>query len=297
MVHVHAGFDIAAIPIGIAAARLRGRPLIVTLHASLHHQARSELRHPVYRRRWPASLQLWGVAQADAVLTFSARTESARRATGISANRLYQLRPFLPPSDVVASDLFPALPRPRIVFIPRLSDEKGLATLIDAVALMTTPATLLVVGDGPQRGALRRRAALRGLGHAVHFTGFVSPDAVPTILRHSDVLALPSTYEELGVVVLEAMSQAVPVVASNVGGIPEIFEHERNGLLVPPRQPEPLAAALDGVLEDAVYAHRMGERGRRMMVERGPFQVDEMLAMYHRAVASRPVPVGRHLIR
>lgn len=264
-----------------------------TLHVSLYHTSRSELPHPIYRRQWPASLQLWGVAHADAVVTFSKRTEMSLRFAGVPAGRVHRLAPILATRSATSSvDPFPFLPRPRIVFVGRISSEKGLDTLIDALAMMRamTP-TLLVVGDGPQRRAAQERAAWRGVERTVHFAGFISPNLIPAVLRNADVVAMPSTYEELGVVLWEAMVNRVPVVASSVGGIPDLVDHERTGLLVPPGRPLPLAKALERVLADAPYAKRLTDEALRRSADGGQFTIEDVLDLYRAARRPRATPL------
>jgi glycogen(starch) synthase len=289
VIHVHTGFDLAAVPIGVTAGRLHRRPIVLTLHVGLHHRSRSALSHPIFCRAGPAALQLWGAAHVDAVVAFSKRTRCALIAGGIPAERVHRLTPIVPPSTLSGVDVLPELPRPRIVFVGRISPEKGVETLIDAVALMrTVTPTLIIVGDGPNRRAAERRSAARGLAHAIHFTGFVAPDVVPSILQHADVVALPSTYEELGVVLWEAMANAVPVVASDVGGIPDLVDDGRTGLLVPPGQAPPLARALERVLADPSFARTLGTEAQRRVSGRGLAAVESTLGLYRVACRSGP---------
>jgi glycosyltransferase involved in cell wall biosynthesis len=120
---------------------------------------------------------------------------------------------------------------------------------------------------------------------------------VPAVLASADLLVLPSFYEELGTVLVEAMQAGVPVVASNVGGIPEAVEDGVTGLLVPPGDPVSLAAAIDAVLGDRALARRLGANARL----RAPaYDLDHVGAqvhdLYRRLVdewaAARAVPPG-----
>jgi glycogen(starch) synthase len=155
------------------------------------------------------------------------------------------------------------------VFAGRLVPEKGVDTLIRAAALLKTAgASLLLVGDGPERKQLEESAARLGIGDRVRFTGFVTHDSIPSILRRADVFVLPSLSEELGSVLLEAMHSGAAIVASRTGGIPALVHHGRNGLLVTPGDAPELAAAIDRLLSDPVYANRLrrtalGDSGSR----------------------------------
>jgi glycosyltransferase involved in cell wall biosynthesis len=111
------------------------------------------------------------------------------------------------------------------------------------------------VGDGPERTALEREAKRIGVGDRLRFVGFVAHDRLPAVLAHADMLVLPSLYEELGTVLLEAMQAGLPVVASKTGGIPDGV----NGMFVPPGDPEALARAIDRLLADRDLACRLSE--------------------------------------
>jgi glycogen synthase len=122
-------------------------------------------------------------------------------------------------------------------------------------------AQLLVVGDGPDRPALARR--VQRFGSRVHFTGFVPHVQVPAVLRHVDMFVLPSLYEDLSSALIEAMAAGLPVVATRVGGTADLVHDGVNGLLVAPRDPAALAAAISRVLADPAAAARLAAAARR----------------------------------
>jgi glycosyltransferase involved in cell wall biosynthesis len=132
--------------------------------------------------------------------------------------------------------------------VGRFSDEKGFDTLIEAMDLLPS-ARLLLVGDGEDRAALEDLVRRRGLEGRVTFTGWLAGRW--TLQVGLDVLAVPSRSEGFGLVVIEAMQDGIPVVATEVGGLTEIIRDGENGLLVPPGDPAALAAALGKVLGDA----------------------------------------------
>jgi glycosyltransferase involved in cell wall biosynthesis len=141
----------------------------------------------------------------------------------------------------------------RIAFVGRLVTEKGLWTLVAALSRLRTPAELDIVGEGPLLPALRERIAGARLPVQVqvNLLGYQPPERLREILVSSSLLVVPSTWPEpLGLVVLEAMACGVPVVASSVGGIPEMVRHDWNGMLVPPADPGALAHAINLVLGD-----------------------------------------------
>ncbi len=153
--------------------------------------------------------------------------------------------------------------------VARLEPEKGHPTLLEAwpAVLRAVPnATLLVVGEGSRHAELERQAAILRIAHRVVFTG--RRDDVPEVTAALDVAVLPSYREAQGLSILEAMALSRPVVASRVGGIPEVIEDGVSGLLVPPHDPAALAAAIVRLLTDHPYADMIGRAGHDVVHER-----------------------------
>jgi glycosyltransferase involved in cell wall biosynthesis len=165
---------------------------------------------------------------------------------------------------------------PLVAEVGRLCDVKGQRELIDAVAQLPEARVVLVGADLEQGGAyeraLRQRAEELGVADRVVFAGY--RDDAARVVAAADVFALPSWTEGLPLVVLEAMALGRPVVATPVGGTPELVADGETGLLVPPRDVEALAAALKRVLDDEGLRRRLGEAGRRRVAER--FSADAM---------------------
>ncbi|MER3417636.1 MAG: hypothetical protein C4343_00570 [Chloroflexota bacterium] len=153
--------------------------------------------------------------------------------------------------------------------VARLEPEKGHPTLLAAwpeVVRRCPKAYLLVVGEGSQRGALEALATKLGIVDRVVFVG--RRDDIPAVTAALDVAVLPSYREAQGLVVLEAMALGRPVIASNVGGIPEMIEDGVSGLLVRPGDPEALAAAIVRLLTDHPFADLLARRGHELVHER-----------------------------
>lgn len=142
---------------------------------------------------------------------------------------------------------------PAVAAIGRLSSEKGHADLIEALALLREPVHLLLVGDGPERMNLERLAADRQV--TVTFVGHVSD--VRPYYQQADVFVLPSHSEGSPNVLIEAMAAGRPIVATEVGGVPETVDAEREALLVPSKQPAAMSAAIGRLLRDPVLAQQL----------------------------------------
>lgn len=154
--------------------------------------------------------------------------------------------------------------------------EKGHADLIDAfgrIASRFPDAHLVLVGDGmPLMAQLQDKVAAMGLDARVHFTG--RRHDIGNVLMALDVFALATHREALGTVFIEAAAMGVPVIGTNVGGVPETMQAGVTGLLVPPRDPAALAAALATLLADPALRRRMGRAGQTRIRDQGLFCAD-----------------------
>jgi glycosyltransferase involved in cell wall biosynthesis len=161
---------------------------------------------------------------------------------------------------------------PTVIAAGRLSPEKGFQILVEAAArLRRTHADVrfVIFGDGPERSRLERRVRDLGLAHVVHLAGFC--DELQNYLPWADVVALPSFTEGLPNVALEAGAAGVPVVATAVGGTPEVVVDGQTGYLVPAGDPKGLADRIGTLLGDVSRARAFGSAARRRMRDRFSF--------------------------
>ena len=149
---------------------------------------------------------------------------------------------------------------PTIVAVGRLQRPKDPLTLARALGRVRASFSAVIVGEGPDRPRLEAEIRRLGLERAVALAGDRSD--VADMLARADVFVLSSNSEGLPLSILEAMAAALPVVASSVGGVPEAVEDGDTGLLVPPRDPVRLAAALERLLVDPALRRRLGANGR-----------------------------------
>ena len=155
--------------------------------------------------------------------------------------------------------------------VARLSREKGLDVLLAAVARLIergVPVRVVLAGDGPERGRLERLAGKLGIAGRVDFRGEVPHEQVPAVLGELDIFVLPSRAEGFGVAALEAAAMELPVVASEVHGLPDVVDDGRSGLLVPPGDVEGLAGAVGRLAADATLRAEMGRAGRSLVERR-----------------------------
>jgi glycogen(starch) synthase len=296
VVHVHLGEDLAVLPVGATAARLHHLPLVLTIHMSLRHTlAVSDLRSSVFKTLG-GPIERWGEHSAEAVLVITPRLHRLLLSEGVEEDRLHLIPPGVNPSlfEGPFEDPFSGVGRPRILLVGRLAPQKGVSTLVEAAGLLKDPsAKVLLVGDGSERPKLEREAKRIGVGDRVRFEGFVAHERRPAALVHADLLVLPSLYEELGTVLLEAMQAGLPVVASKTGGIPDVIEDGVNGMLVLPGEPEALARAIDRFLADRDLARRLSE-GAQQRAKDYDWEVlaERVLAVYQGVSVGCLAPIG-----
>jgi len=177
-----------------------------------------------------------------------------------------------------------------LLFVGRLRIRKGVEVLLEAVraSLESNPdLRLLIVGDGEHRTALERVAGRLALGDSVRFLGRRDAEEVRALLQNARALVVPSTYEGMPLVVLEAMEAAVPLVASRVAGIPEVVVDGSTGWLVPAEDVDALERALEHVWTDAEEAETRGLAGRDRLDHH--FRPQAAVRIWHtRITQSRP---------
>jgi glycosyltransferase involved in cell wall biosynthesis len=237
-----------AYPDAVAAAwiaRREGVPLIATVLGSDINEAprNPSLRFQIRR----------GLARAQRIVTVSEALAEAVARLGLPRDRIVVQHNGVDGEVFTIRDragargrLGLSLDRQLIGYVGRLSHEKGVDVLIEAMSTLRGPGTgadLVVIGTGSFEASLRQRVAALGLADRIRLVGHKAHDELPHWLAAFDVLCLPSRREGCPNVVLEALAAGRPVVASRVGGVPELLHHE-NGILVAPERPGDLAAAL-----------------------------------------------------
>lgn len=183
----------------------------------------------------------------------------------------------------------------RITFAGYFGAHKGVSTLLAALALLPAGVTLELAGEGPEEPAYRAQVEALGLGDRVRFAGKVPPAAMAEVYARSDIVVLPSVWDEnQPVCLMEAMAAGLPVVASRRGGIPEIVEHRGNGLTFQAGDVGELAARLAELVADPARRAAMGRAGRER-VERCTHdrQAERLLALFDdvsRLARAQPEP-------
>jgi glycosyltransferase involved in cell wall biosynthesis len=227
------------------------------------------------------------VRHADAIVCGSEYVRRQHIENGFSPERTHALHHLRPEPHEHRSSSPPG--EPLVLFLGRITPQKGLGYLIRAMAKIETPCRLVVASDGYELPQMRALTAKLRLEDRVSFLGAVDYGAVEDLYAKATVLAVPSVWPEpFGLVGPEAMSYGVPVVAFRVGGIPEWLRDGETGFLVEPKDVAGLAQRIELLLNDPALAQRLGSQGRIAVEHLSPDRyVDRLLRLSQEAVDRR----------
>jgi glycosyltransferase involved in cell wall biosynthesis len=279
LVHAHWWF-----PAGLIASMLhgaRGAPFIVTSHGSDLRLARS----------FPGGSRIFAHVASRAASMTAVSSWLAREAQLLLPRLAVQVMPM-----PVLADLFhpgDARDENRMLFVGKLTEQKGLARLLAAMTQMSTRPTLTVVGAGRvDDTALRERARSLGLVDRIEWLPILSQTELAEQYRRAAVHVIPALDEGLGLTAVEALLSETPVVGFESGGLPDIVRDGVTGRLVPPGDETALAAALDELMSDLELRRRLGAQGR--VHAQRTFGLHAVAsgyaALYQRALASSAAP-------
>lgn len=239
---------------GRVAAALAGARIVYTKHGLAIAEEQAIQVRGAGRFAKRAAVTLF----ADRIVAVSAAVERALVAQGADPGRVRVI-----PGGVDLTGYRRQAPLvPGVLCaLGRLQTEKGFDVLLRSMAELRGQARLLLGGEGLLEAELPRQAESLGISDLVEFRGFVTD--VPAFMAEAGMFVLSSRSEGLGLVIVEAMAAGRPVVATRVGGVPEVVVDGETGLLVPPDDPGALAVAIRRLLADPALAARMGEAGRK----------------------------------
>jgi glycosyltransferase involved in cell wall biosynthesis len=256
--HLHCHFGNSASSTAQIAAKLAGIPLSITCHGSeLNSPYLFRLPEKVEQAAFTVCVSKYGRAQLMQVCKRANWHKIAIVRCGLPRSMMSD------PPIVLGGGV-------EILCVGRLSQEKGHFVLLAAFELLQLRkimAQLTIVGDGPLRSELEDRCQYLPIPNAVHFTGSLDPASVSRLFQACSLVVLSSFSEGVPVVLMEAFAHGRPVVATRVGGVPELVENGVSGFVVSPGDPEELANAMERIISDPVLAKIMGKNGSKKVVE------------------------------
>ncbi|HEY5061964.1 MAG TPA: glycosyltransferase [Gemmatimonadaceae bacterium] len=275
LVHAHWWFPNGLV--GTWLARMANKPLVTTLHGTDVRLARTvafsrpAFRHVMHNSTVVTAVSRWLSGEAQQVVSTPA--------------------PVVAPMPVAAELFSPggARDRNRLLFVGRLNKQKGIELLLHALSRIPDKAIHLdVVGDGEDRGKLEQLALALGVGERVRWHGALPQDELADFYRRAAALVVPSVGEGLGLVAVEAQLCETPVVAFDSGGIPDVVQHDRTGVLVGDIDAAALAAALVSLVERDDRGAALGAAGRlHALATFAPESVARRYADIYRSAISR----------
>ncbi|GAB3596744.1 glycosyltransferase family 4 protein [Angustibacter peucedani] len=291
----------AAAPLGLMAPTLRA--------AGVEHTVATTHGHEIWWSSVPGARSLLRqIGERNDTLTFLGefcRSRIERPLTPAARERMRQLTPgvddatFRPGAGGAAVREQHGLgDRPVVVCVSRMVARKGQDVLVEALPAIrrrVPGAALLLVGDGPHRGAVEKRVRALGLEQDVVLAGRVPWDRTPAYFDAGDVFAMPTRTrlgglepEALGICYLEAAATGLPVVVGDSGGAPDAVLDGENGFVVPGRSVDAVADRCATLLEDRELARRFGERGRAWVAQQ--WRWDDLAQRLQALLAGQPVP-------
>jgi starch synthase len=317
VVHCHTWYTAMA---GFLAKKLWGVPLVVTIHSlePLRPWKVEQLGAGYHLSSW---MEKTAIEDADAVVAVSRETrDDVLRLFDVAPERVHVVHNGIDPGEyrrtaavdaLTARGVDPA--RPFVLFVGRITRQKGIIHLVDAIPWIDPALQVVLCAGAPDTPEIGQEMAARVAEVSACRGGVVwlkemlpRPDVIQ-LYSHAAVFCCPSVYEPFGIINLEAMACGTAVVASAVGGIPEVVVDGETGLLVdpvlepgtfdpadPPAFSRALAAAINRVALDPALRARFGENGRRRVEEHFSWSAiaQRTLAVYQSALANTPTSTG-----
>ena len=272
IIHIHKPFDF---PLAAWIGRRTGTRIVYSSHGRDFFPG---------DRRFTASIQTFTACSAYNAAEVRARygRDAEVIYNGIDTEQFSPRAPDTEWRQTITSE-----PTPLILWVGRLERWKGTIDALRALALLGCPAHLAIVGEGPEMSRLHGAARSLGIADRIHLLGACDHARLPGIYASADIVIGTSfANETFGMALAEASACARPVIATRFGGFPEVVRDGESGLLVPPRDPHALAAALRTLLRDPARGRAMGEAGRAHVVAHfaWPVVTDHVLRLYREAL-------------
>lgn len=250
----------------VLIAKLLGRKVVFEMHGG--HPEKWLSRHPIMRPFVLAALR-----RADRVIALS--SEQGRFLEGFLPKGRFRLIPNMVDPGAFAPSV-PATP-PAFLYMGRLLESKGIFVLLEAFGRFPGDCRLWFAGDGPDRARLEKAVRDAGLSDRVNLLGFTVGKDKLAVLSSAYAMVLPSYHEGIPYAIIEGLASGLPVIATAVGGIPEVVRDGTDGFLVPAGDPVALAYAMERLLLDRPLRDKMAKKARERSFD---FSVERISRQY-----------------
>lgn len=269
IVHSHSYIFLTSFQVSLVRSFLNKTPHLLHLHGGIEvtsppSDISTRLKLLIKKLIYDRTIGNWTVKGTDAIASVSRRDmELAEKIWGVNGDNLFWVPNALDPNEFNNNNYADSL---NVVFIGRLEGWKGLPVLLKVAEIVSRnrdDVKFIIIGDGSMRNYVEREASRLG---NIDVLGFVQRETIKSVLSNASVFVLPSyCMEGLPTVCLEAMASEVPIVASRVGGVPEVVIDKETGYLFPPRDTKLCADRLLRLLANERLRRRMGRNGRRLV--------------------------------
>lgn len=267
LIHVH---DWLTAPSGISFKHFMNKPMVLTVHSTEH--GRSSLHSP--DSYTIDGIEWWATYEANKIIVASnsmrgevcGHFQVPEEKVKIIPNGIDVTKFHMSEDRQAVRSRYGVQSHEKLVLcVGRLVPQKGIEYLVRAVPAIADrypQAKFVFVGEGWLRDYLESVSRSTGHQWKIKFTGFLPDEELPALMTSADVLVIPSVYEPFGIVALEGMAAGVPVVASQIGGLAEVIDHDRTGVFVYARNPESIAWGVDHVLSNPDHARWITQNAR-----------------------------------
>ena len=265
IIHIHGRLAATIVSILRDSIRKNRRtPLIYTLHdlSPWYWKCRSKIEHLIRKLAY-TNMELRVCNKVNHIIATTNTLKNELVAFGIPSTKITVI------PNGVDTTLFKPSPKPYVknyfLFVGQLVERKGVDLLLYSLTKVSTNIKCLIVGDGPQYNYLSQLAKKLKLGKRVKFLGSVSLQLLITLYQHARFLVLPSLVEPFGITLLEAMACGCPVIATRIGGVPEIVKNGYNGFLVNPYDIEDLSEKIELLANHDEIRQKMALNARKFV--------------------------------
>ncbi len=259
----HSFFSLPTGPLSLWLKNKIGVPYIVSLRGSDVPGYDPYAEQITHRLLLPLTRRIWQKAHRVVALSEGLKELAQKALPSCEMDVIYNgidaslFRPLVPYEERPTPPL-------RILCVSRLLERKGIHVLLETFSRIVTPdLTLTIVGEGNYEQRLRQLAKALNLDASVSFAGYIPNEKLAQVYSEGHIFALPTEAESFGIVFAEAMACELPVIGTNIGGVPEVVREGQDGLLIPPADADALEAALLHLIEDEPLRTKMAHNARQ----------------------------------